>query len=160
MEELKTKNLGPAAASWGAAVAGVAVAGGVATDPESEWYRKLDRPSWEPPAGVFGPVWTVLYVLLAGSAALAFRDVNGPRRRWVLGLYTANLAMNLGWNVLFFRAHSPRAAAVDNVGLLGSIVALIVLVRNHNKIAAGALVPYAAWVAFASALSIAIAVKN
>jgi tryptophan-rich sensory protein len=78
----------------------------------------------------------------------------------VLGLYTANLAMNLGWNVLFFRAHSPRAAAVDNVGLLGSIVALIVLVRNHNKIAAGALVPYAAWVAFASALSIAIAVKN
>lgn len=154
------RRLAPPLAAWGAAVAAIAVAGGAATDTTSSWYEQLDRPAWQPPGWVFGPVWTVLYVLLALSAALAWRDVRGPRRRLVLGLYAANLALNLGWTLLFFRAHAPWAALGEILALLASIVALIVLVRRHNRLAAAALAPYAAWVGFATALTAAIAAEN
>lgn len=149
-----------AAAGWAAAVTAVAVVGGLATDTSSEWYRELDRPSWQPPGAVFGPVWTVLYVLIAVAATLAYRDVGGPRRRLVLGLFAANLALNLAWTWIFFQGHAPRAAGVEILVLLGTIVALIALVRPHNRTAALALAPYGAWVAFATALTWAIALRN
>jgi benzodiazapine receptor len=149
-----------AAAAWGLAVAGVAVAGGLATDVNSDWYRELEKPRWQPPGALFGPVWTVLYVLLAISATLAWRDVRGPRRRLVLGLYAANLALNLGWTVVFFRGRAPAAAFVEILALLTTIVLLIGLVRRHNAAAAAMLLPYAAWVTFASALTLDIARRN
>jgi translocator protein len=148
------------AVGWGAAVAAVAIAGGLATDTTSEWYRRLNRPSWQPPGAVFGPVWTVLYVLIAVAATLAYRDVGGPRRRLVLGLFVANLALNLAWTWIFFQGHKPTAAGVEILLLLGTIVALILLVRPHNRAAALALAPYCAWVAFATALTWAIAARN
>jgi tryptophan-rich sensory protein len=149
-----------AAAGWAAAVTAVAVVGGLATDTSSDWYQELDRPSWQPPGAVFGPVWTVLYVLIAIAATLSYRDVGGPRRRLVLGLYAANLALNLAWTWIFFQGHSPRAAGVEILALLGTTVALIGLVRPHNRTAALALAPYAAWVTFATALTWAIAARN
>lgn len=155
-----SRRLGPPLAAWGAAVAVVAAVGGAATDTTSDWYEGLEKPSWQPPGWVFGPVWTLLYVLLAVSAALAWRDVRGPRRRLVLGLYAANLVLNLGWTLVFFRGHAPWAALGEILALLASIVALVVLVRRHNAAAAAALLPYGAWVGFATALTAAIAAKN
>ena len=149
-----------AAAGWAAAVTAVAVVGGLATDTSSEWYRDLEKPSWQPPGSVFGPVWTVLYVLIAVAATLSFRDVGGPRRRVVLGLYAANLALNVAWTWIFFQGHAPTAAGIEIVFLLATIVALIWLVRPHNRAAALALAPYGAWVAFATALTWAIAAHN
>src|SRR3954447_17509963 len=149
-----------AAAGWAAAVTAVAVVGGLATDTTSDWYRDLRKPSWQPPGAVFGPVWTVLYVLIAVAATLSYRDVGGPRRRLVLGLYAANLALNAAWTAIFFRGHSPTAAGVEIVLLLATILALIWLVRPHNRVAAVALVPYAAWIAFATVLTWTIAAKN
>jgi translocator protein len=148
------------AAGWAAAVTAVAVVGGLATDTSSDWYRGLERPSWQPPGAVFGPVWTVLYVLIAVAATLAYRDVGGPRRRLVLGLFAANLALNLAWTWIFFQAHAPVAAGVEILVLLATIVALIVLLRPHTRAAALALVPYGAWVAFATALTWTIAARN
>jgi benzodiazapine receptor len=156
----KPAPIAAAAAGWTAAVTAVAVVGGLATDTSSEWYRELQKPSWQPPGAVFGPVWTVLYVLIAVAATLSYRDVGGPRRRLVLGLYAANLALNAGWTLIFFRGHKPTAAAVEIIFLLATILALIWLVRPHNRIAAIALAPYAAWVAFASALTWTIAAEN
>ena len=149
-----------AAAGWAAAVTAVAVVGGLATDTSSDWYRELEKPSWQPPGSVFGPVWTVLYVLIAVAATLSFRDVGGPRRRLVLGLYAANLALNVAWTWIFFQGHAPTAAGIEIVFLLATIVALIWLVRPHNWAAALALAPYGAWVAFATALTWAIAAHN
>jgi translocator protein len=148
------------AAGWAAAVTAVAIVGGLATDTSSDWYRKLDRPSWQPPGGVFAPVWTVLYVLIAVAATLSYRDVGGPRRRLVMGLFAANLALNLGWTWIFFRGHRPTAAGVEILLLLGTILGLIGLIRPYNRVAALALAPYGAWVAFAAALTWAIAARN
>src|SRR5688500_13981724 len=150
----------PVAAAWAAAVTAVAVVGGLATDTSSDWYRALDRPSWQPPGAVFGPVWTVLYVLIAVAATLAWRDVHGPRRRLVLGLFAANLVLNAAWTWIFFQGHSPRAAGVEILVLLGTILALIRLVWPHNRAAAVALAPYGVWVAFATALTWTIAARN
>ena len=148
------------AAGWAAAVTAVAVVGGLATDTSRDWYRKLDRPSWQPPGGVFAPVWTVLYILIAVAATLSYRDVGGPRRRLVMGLFAANLALNLAWTWIFFRAHRPTAAGVEILMLLGTILGLIGLIRPYNRVAALALAPYGAWVAFATALTWAIAARN
>ena len=93
--------------------------GGLATDTSTDWYQNLDRPAWQPPGAVFGPVWTVLYVLIAIAATLSFRDVGGPRRRLVLGLFAANLALNVAWTWIFFQGHAPTAAGVEILFLLG-----------------------------------------
>jgi benzodiazapine receptor len=142
------------------AVVGIAGFGGLATDTDSAWYRDLERPSWQPPGAAFGPVWTVLYALLARSAYLAWRDLSGSRRAPVLGLYALNGALNLAWTILFFRAHSPVIAGIEILLLLATIIALIVLMRPVSRQATWALVPYALWVAFAAALTWAIAASN
>jgi tryptophan-rich sensory protein len=75
-------------------------------------------------------------------------------------LFAANLALNLAWIWIFFRGHAPRAAGVECLILLGTIVALIQLIRPHNRAAAPALAPYGAWVAFATVLTWTIAARN
>ena len=150
----------PVAAAWAAAVITVAIFGGLATDTTSDWYRALERPSWQPPGAVFGPVWTGLYVLIAVSATLAYRDVTGGRRQLVFALFAANLALNLAWTWIFFQAHAPVPAGIEIVALLGTTVALMRLVWPANRAAALALAPYAAWLAFATALTWTIAARN
>jgi benzodiazapine receptor len=142
------------------AVAGIAGLGGIATDTDSAWYRDLELPSWQPPGAAFAPVWTVLYALLARSAYLAWRDLSGSRRTPVLGLYALNGALNLAWTILFFRAHRPAIAGIEILMLLTTILALIILMRPVSRQASWALVPYALWVAFAAALTWAIAANN
>jgi translocator protein len=150
----------PVAAGWAAAVTAVAVAGGLGTDTSSDWYRNLNKPAWQPPGAVFGPVWTVLYVLIAIAATLAVRDVPGPRRRVVTGLFAANLTLNVAWTWIFFRGQAPRAAGIEILVLLGTIAALVWLIWPHNRTAALALAPYGAWVGFATALTWTIAAQN
>ena len=143
-----------------AAVAAIAGIGGLATDTESEWYRSLELPSWQPPGAVFGPVWTLLYALAGTSAFLAWRDVSGSRRLPVLALYAANGILNAAWTAIFFRARRPLLAGFEILALLATIVALIVLVRPFSRSAAAALVPYGLWVAFAATLSWGIVARN
>jgi len=149
-----------AAAVTIACVVAISAIGGLSTDTGSEWYRNLDLPPWQPPGWVFGPVWTLLYALLARSAYLAWRDVEGARRTPVLGLYAFNGALNVAWTVLFFRMHRPVLAGIEILLLLATILVLIVLMRPVSRQAAWALVPYALWVSFATALTWAIAARN
>src|SRR3954451_17248020 len=92
------------------AVATTAGLGSVAVDVSSAWYRDLHKPSWQPPAAVFGPVWTALYASMAYAGARAWQEAAPPDRRALALLGSANLALNAGWNVVFFRAHKPAAA--------------------------------------------------
>ncbi|UJA20834.1 tryptophan-rich sensory protein [Thermoleophilia bacterium SCSIO 60948] len=148
------------AAGWGAAVAAVAIAGGLGSDTDSAWYRSLDLPAFQPPGAAFGIVWTVLYVLIAISATLATRDVPGAKRRLVVGLFAANLVLNVAWTWIFFKGEQPVAAGVEILFLLATIAGLIRLIAPHNRSAAFMLAPYAAWVCFATVLTWTIAATN
>lgn len=142
------------------AVIAIAAIGGLATDTTSSWYQQLDRPSFQPPGAVFGPVWTVLYIALGLATWLAWRGVTGHRRQLVLTLFAANYLLNVLWTVIFFQWHAPTVAGVEILALLGTILALIALLWPRERAAAWLLVPYAAWVTFASALTWTIAATN
>lgn len=143
------------------AVAATAGIGGVASGPEvkGRWYRNLEVPSWQPPGAVFGPVWSVLYALIAGSM-LDVRRRRPAGERTTFVLYGSNLALNLAWTLIFFRGHSPLAAGVEIVALEATTVALVVRTWPVSRLASLCLVPYALWVAFATALTWSIAARN
>jgi translocator protein len=143
------------------AVATTAGIGAAATTPvlESRWYRQLDKPRWQPPAPVFGPAWTVIYGLIAASM-LVVRSRAGNDRRPLAILFGSNLALNAAWTLVFFRGRSPLAAGVEIVVLEGTTLALVVRTWPVSRLAALLLVPYALWLAFATALTWAIWARN
>ena len=130
-------------------MSGWATAAGVAT-----WYPTLVKPPFNPPSWVFGPVWTVLYVMIAVSAWLVWRAQ--PRFGLPLGLWSAQLALNTIWSWLFFGLERPGLAAVDIIVLLGTIVATAYAFVRVSRLAAVMLLPYALWVGFATALNLAL----
>lgn len=120
------------------------------------WYEQLVKPSWNPPNSWFAPVWIALYAMMAVAAARVWR-LKGFRGAGVaLGLFLAQLALNALWSFLFFGLESPGWALVDIVLLWLAILATILEFRRHDRFAAGLLVPYLAWVSFATALNFAI----
>jgi tryptophan-rich sensory protein len=141
------------------AVTATAGLGAAATGPalRSRWYRRLDKPRWQPPGPVFGPAWTVLYALIAASM-LVLRGRGAERPLYVL--FGSNLALNVAWTLIFFRGRSPLAAGVEIVVLEGTTVALVVRAWPLSRLGALLLVPYALWVAFATALTWAIWARN
>ncbi len=143
------------------AVGGTAGIGAAATTPvlSSRWYRRLNKPSWQPPGPVFGPVWSVIYTLIAASMLVA-RGRGGEQQRPLFVLFGTNLALNLAWTVIFFRGRSPLAAGVEIMALEGTTAALIVRAWPLSRLAALLLVPYALWIAFATALTWAIWARN
>lgn len=124
---------------------------------DSEWFRDLDTPSWYPPSATFGIVWTVLYVMIAVSGLRAWRRGAPPL---ALGLWGAQMALNLGWTLVFFGLRRPGWAVAEIVVLLLAIVATMAVFRPVDRLATWLLAPYLAWVGFATALTIAIAVAN
>ena len=137
--------------------AAAALVGGLATDPGSRWFRDLEKPSWYPPPQAFGIVWTGLYAGVAWAAG----EVLATGGQHAFGrAYTANLVLNTAWTPLFFRAHRPWAAAVESAVLTASTVDLVRRAARVSPPAAAVLAPYAAWTAFATALTVAIARRN
>ena len=121
-----------------------------------EWYATLEKPSWTPPSWLFGPVWTLLYAMMAISAWMVWRRYGFAGAKLALMLFLVQLAMNSAWSFLLFGLERPAWAAIEIVLLWLAIVATIVAFRKHSGIAAGLLIPYLLWVTFATALNIAI----
>ncbi len=117
------------------------------------WYPGLRKPPFTPPGAVFGPVWTVLYILMAVAAWLAWRTRVSTCRTSGLRLWWAQLAVNLAWTVVFFRLHGPGMALLDLGFLLFAVVGVIRPFRTIRPLAAGLLAPYAAWLVFATYLN-------
>ena len=143
------------------AVGATAGIGAAATTPviESRWYRGLRKPPWQPPGAVFGPVWTVIYALIAASM-LVVRRRGEDAQRPVFVLFGTNLALNLAWSLIFFRGRSPLAAGVEIIALEGTTLALVVRAWPVSRLASLLLVPYAVWIVFATALTWAIWARN
>jgi len=128
--------------------------GAVASVDAASFYAQLSKPAWAPPAGVFGPVWSALYVLMGVAAWLVWRTPG--RQRAALGLFAVQLAANALWSWLFFAWHRGGLAAAEVLVLLALIVATVAAFWRIRPLAALLLMPYLLWVGFASALTWAV----
>lgn len=118
-----------------------------------EWYATLRKPSWNPPAWIFGPVWTALYLMMATAAWLVWRRGGWAAQRRALTLYLVQLALNAAWTPIFFGLKMPGLAFAVILLLLAAIVAAAFAFRGVHKGAAALLAPYIAWVSFAAFLN-------
>lgn len=155
-----------------AAVTAIAVFGSLATIPNTEgWYTEVERAPWSPPDALFGPVWSVLYLLIALAGFLLWRAGfrgSGERNaaRGVLTLFVVQLVLNALWTPVFFAGYpvvgEPAwwAALVIIVALVVTLLVLIPKAWRWSKVASLVLVPYLLWVSFATSLNLAIIVLN
>lgn len=118
------------------------------------WYATLNKPFFSPPNWIFGPVWTVLYILMGISLYLVWEKKKVPSIFWV------QLILNLVWSIIFFGMRNPILALIDIGALWISIVLTIKAFSKINILAGKLLIPYILWVSFASILNLAIVSIN
>ena len=140
------------------AVAATSTVGQLVTYPNLvPWYAGLVKPSFNPPNWVFGPVWTTLYLMMAFALWRILRlPEASAKRRWALGLFFVQLALNAAWSWMFFAANSPLLGLINIIPQILVIAATIVAFYRIDRMAGLSLVPLAAWVSFATILNFAI----
>lgn len=125
------------------------------------WYQALQQPAWAPPNWLFGPAWTIIFMLCTFSGTTAWLAARSTGAfEAIIGLFALNGFLNLLWSFLFFRLHRPDYAALEVGVLWSSIAALIVVLWRISRPAAALLLPYLAWVSFAAMLNRAIVELN
>ncbi len=134
--------------------------GGVASIDAAVFYGRLTRPDWAPAATVFGPIWTLLYALMAVGAWLVWGQGGFRHHARALTVFIAQLALNALWTWLFFAWRSGAWALLDIVLLDVLIAATVVMFWRSHKMAGVLMVPYLAWVSYASALTWALLSLN
>jgi tryptophan-rich sensory protein len=133
-----------ATAGLGAALTAVSV---------HDWYQTLQKPKWTPPDGIFGPVWTALFCLIALAGWFYWRRMGWIAGQTGLRWFALQLGLNAAWSGLFFALRSPGLAFADILLLWIAIVATIRAFRSASALAAGLLAPYLIWVSYATALN-------
>lgn len=121
-----------------------------------EWYAKLSKPAWNPPSWVFGPAWTILYILMGISSYFVW--MHGGRLALIV--YAAQLLVNFAWTPVFFRFHRPDIALGLILLLWILILWMLFLFKKASSTAFWLIVPYFAWVSFATTLNAYIVLKN
>jgi benzodiazapine receptor len=147
----RTQALGLAASL--ALVFVAAAAGAVASVTAASFYLQLVKPTWAPPASAFGPVWSVLYLLMGVSAWLVWRERGNRPVVPALSLYIAQLLANALWSWLFFAWRQGAASFADVLLLLALIVFTIAAFSRVSRLAALLMLPYLAWVCLAAGLT-------
>ncbi len=136
---------------------GVAGLGSLSTNPSIEgWYAALQKPSWNPPNWVFGPVWSALYLMMAIAAWLVWRERGLSGASLPLTLFAIQLLLNGLWSILFFGLHRPGLAFAEILVLWGAILATLVPFWRVTALAGVLLLPYFLWVTFAAFLNFTI----
>ncbi|GGC33438.1 hypothetical protein GCM10011371_21070 [Novosphingobium marinum] len=145
------------AIAWAVILAG---GGGLLTTID-EWYHDLEKPRWQPPDWLFGPAWTIILGLAAWAFVLAWRGtVSENDRQLLLTLYGANFVFHFLWSPLFFKARRPDWALLEVPFLWVSVLAMCIGIRQWSELASWLIVPYLAWVSFASILNAQIVRLN
>jgi benzodiazapine receptor len=137
------------ALTFAAAATGVFVSSG-------GWYASLAKPAWNPPSWLFGPVWTLLYAMMAVAAWLVWREGGWEAQRRTLGLYLVQWALNALWTPLFFGLQWPGLAFAEIIALDAAVLGTLMAFWRVRRAAGLLLVPYTLWVAFATVLNITI----
>jgi len=121
------------------------------------WYRSLAKPAFNPPDWVFGPVWTLLYAMIAVAGARTFMNF---RRTAAMRLWWVALALNFAWSPLFFGLREPALALIVVIGLVVSVLLYILSSWKQDRPSALLFAPYLAWTSFAAVLNGAIVALN
>lgn len=124
------------------------------------WYPALAKPSWTPPDWIFGPVWSILYIMIAISGWLIYRAEDSSKRSAALIFYGCQLALNFIWSFLFFSLQSPGLGLIDIVLLCILIILTITYAWPVRPLASVLLVPYLIWVMYALTLNAGIWLLN
>lgn len=121
------------------------------------WYAALDKPALNPSAWIFGPVWTILYILMGVAAFLVWKKgLTNRDTKIALGIFVFQLILNTFWSIIFFGAHNPGVAFVEILSLWCAILAMVLAFRGLSRAAAYLLLPYLLWVTFAGYLNYSI----
>ena len=147
-------------AGWLVVSFAAAAIGGIASANAGDFYLSLSRPPWAPPSWLFGPVWSVLYLLMGIAAWLVWRKGGFGAARGALTLFLAQLIANALWTWLFFAWRQGALAFGEILLLWVMIAATILLFWRANRLAGALLLPYLAWVSYASALTWAMWQRN
>lgn len=134
---------------------GTGIISGLLTNTQNNiWYNAIIKPSWNPPGYIFGPVWTVLYLLMAISLWIIWKsDALENQKMLACVLFAAQLFLNFWWTILFFQFHSPVIAFAEILVMIVFILFTIIRFSKISKTAAWLLVPYISWVSFAAILN-------
>jgi benzodiazapine receptor len=131
------------------------------SDDGSHWYEALEKPFFTPPGWVFGPVWTILYLMMGIAAFLVWqKGVPKSHVRVALVCFVVQLVFNAAWSVIFFGFHSVGLALLEIIFLWLAILATIASFWRVDRVAAGLLLPYIVWVSFAVILNADIYLLN
>jgi len=130
-----------------------AIAGMFTSAAVPEWYATLNRPSFNPPNWLFGPVWTTLYTLMGISLFLIWKQIAGKERNIAIFVFFLQLALNFCWSFIFFYFNMIGLALIEIIMLWISIVIMLVLFFKIKPIAAYINIPYLLWVTFATILN-------
>lgn len=136
---------------------GLGSLGGLFTYPEiKNWYTTLQKPSFQPPNWLFGPVWTLLYTLMGISAYLVWKLPATAQRNKALAVFTIQFILNFCWSIIFFNQHQIGWALVEIIVMWACIVLTMISFSKLSSAAAWLLLPYILWVSFATILNAAI----
>ncbi len=142
---------------WIALCFGAAFLGSIFTTPSIPgWYAGLIKPSWTPPDWVFGPVWSVLYLMMAVAVWLVWRQYGLSKAAVPITLFMLQLALNAAWSILFFGLRLPGVAFLEIIMLWFAILATVIAFWRASPVAGYLLLPYLLWVAFAAGLNFTI----
>ena len=140
-------------AAWMGVTFAAGIAGSATSMDAPQFYGALVKPPWAPPAWLFGPAWTILYVLIAVAAWLAWQRAPIRTTKGLWAIFAAQLVANAAWSWLFFGAKSGVAAFWGAVVLEVLVLATLVAFWQVRRVSGALLMPYAGWVAFATALT-------
>jgi len=140
-------------AGWLGVVFSAAAVGAAASVDAGSFYAQLNRPAWAPPASVFGPVWSALYLLMGLAAWWVWRDRGAGRLRLASTLFILQLLANALWSWLFFAWRNGPVAFAEVLLLLALVAATMAVFWRISRFAGFLMLPYLVWVAFASALT-------
>ncbi len=148
---------------------GAGIIGSIVTIPSiPTWYAGLVKPMLNPPAWVFGPVWTILYAMMGVSLFLFWEKLSVVRKNkkmmrvWQIGygMFAVQLALNIRWSVIFFKLHNIGGAFIEIIFLWFAILATVFAFEKISRTAASLLLPYLLWVTFAAYLNFSLWMLN
>lgn len=139
----------------------IGFAGGIFTSSSvNNWYTTINKPSFTPPGWLFGPAWTLLYILMGLAFYFAWLKGFGGNPSLCIGIFAVQLILNFLWSILFFGLKAPLYAFVEIVFLWVAILINVIVFFRVSRVSGYLLLPYILWVSFASALNLGVVLLN